>query len=78
MLQNPRVTSFTVFELLRENQLEGAEGGGWNYTPPRSGLTSLLVKHLLQSEIHIYKQLLMKKQKSEQFVSLNHNELCFA
>ena len=28
MLQNPRVTSFTVFELLRENQLEGAEGGG--------------------------------------------------
>ena len=27
MLQNSRVTSFTVFELLRENQLEGARGG---------------------------------------------------
>ena len=27
MLQNPRVTSFTVFELLRENQLEGTGGG---------------------------------------------------
>ena len=27
MLQNTRVTAFTVFELLRENQL-GGEGGG--------------------------------------------------
>ena len=27
MLQNSRVTSFTVFELLRENQLEGTGGG---------------------------------------------------
>ena len=33
MLQNPRVTSFTVFELLRENQLEGAEGGGVELSP---------------------------------------------
>ena len=29
MLQNTRVTAFTVFELLRENQLGGwGEGGG--------------------------------------------------
>ena len=29
MLQNARVTAFTVFELLRENQLwEGGGGGG--------------------------------------------------
>ena len=31
MLQNARVTAFTVSELLRENQLEG---GGYNYPPP--------------------------------------------
>ena len=37
MLQNSRVTAFTVFELLRENQLRG---GGLNYppSPPRLGL----------------------------------------
>ena len=37
MLQNSRVTAFTVFELLRENQL----GGGYSYPrpiPPRLGL----------------------------------------
>ena len=34
MLQNPRVTSITVFELLRENQLEGAEGGGGGELSP--------------------------------------------
>ena len=34
MLQNSRVTAFTVFELLRENQL----GGGGVILPPRLGL----------------------------------------
>ena len=41
MLQNSRVTAFTVFELLRENQL----GGGVKLPPPpllRLGLISLL------------------------------------
>ena len=41
MLQNSRVTAFTVFELLRENQL----GGGVKLLPPplpRLGLISLL------------------------------------
>ena len=28
MLQNARVTAFTVFELLWENQLRGGGGGG--------------------------------------------------
>ena len=42
MLQNSRVAVFTVFELLRENQL-GA-GGGVKITPlpPRLGLTKML------------------------------------
>ena len=43
MLQNSRVTAFTVFQLLRENQL--GEGGGKitpRPTPPRLGLTSEL------------------------------------
>ena len=34
MLQNSRVTSFTVFELLRENQLEGAGGRGGGELSP--------------------------------------------
>ena len=29
MLQNSRVTAFTISELLKENQ----QGGGWNYLP---------------------------------------------
>ena len=36
MLQNARVTAFTVSELLRENQ-----HGGLNYPPPRFGLRSI-------------------------------------
>ena len=39
MLKNPSVTTFTVFELLRENQL-GTGGGGKIYPPPRLGLIS--------------------------------------
>ena len=31
MLQNSRVTAFTISELLKENQQGG--GGGWNYLP---------------------------------------------
>ena len=41
MLQNSRVTAFTVYELLRENQKGvGARGGGvkLSCTPPRLGL----------------------------------------
>ena len=36
MLQNARVTAFTVSELLRENQQGGKEGGGGG--EPRLGL----------------------------------------
>ena len=35
MLQNPRSTTFTVFELLKENQPRSKN----NPTPPRLGLT---------------------------------------
>ena len=37
MLQNARVTDFTVPELLRENQ-QGGGGGCKNALPPRLGL----------------------------------------
>ena len=40
MLQNSRVTTFTVFELLRENQL----GGGGKITPPPSPRLGLMTK----------------------------------
>ena len=37
--QNPRVTAFTVSEILRENQQGGGGGGGrLNYPPHRLGL----------------------------------------
>ena len=45
MFANASVTAFTVFELLRENQLEG-EGGGKIITPPRLGLKSQRLKML--------------------------------
>ena len=35
MLQNARVTAFTIFELLRENQLEGGGGKITPTHPPR-------------------------------------------
>ena len=38
MLQNSRVTAFTVFELLRENQLE--RGGGKKPNPPSPSFTN--------------------------------------
>ena len=37
MLQNTKVTAFTISELLRENQ-QGGRGGGGKITPPRLGL----------------------------------------
>ena len=40
MQQNSRVTAFTVFELLRENQ---RTGGGIKPPPPRLGLNQLLL-----------------------------------
>ena len=49
MLQNARLTAFTVSELLRENQQEGEEGGVLP-TPP--------------SEIRLKKQLYWKPRKS--------------
>ena len=42
--QNSRVTAFTAFELLRENQL----GGGINPLPPRLGL---ILTHMFQKEL---------------------------
>ena len=50
MLQNARLTAFTVSELLRENQQEGEEGGGYYSLPP--------------SEIRLKKQLYWKLRKS--------------
>ena len=38
MLQNTRVTTFTVAELLRENQQEGEGGGVVKLLLPRLGL----------------------------------------
>ena len=39
MLQNSRVTAFTIFELLRENQMGGGGGGvKLPKPPPRLGL----------------------------------------
>ena len=51
MLQNARLTAFTVSELLRENQQEGGEGGG--------GTT-----HFPPNEIRLKKQLYWKLRKS--------------
>ena len=50
MLQNARLTAFTVSELLRENQQEGGEGGGNYPLPP--------------NEIRLKKQLYWKLRKS--------------
>ena len=33
MLQNTRVTAFSISELLRENQQVGGGGRGWEITP---------------------------------------------
>ena len=49
MLQNARLTAFTVSELLRENQQEGEEGGYYPLPP---------------SEIRLKKQLYWKLRKS--------------
>ena len=51
MLQNARLTAFTVSELLRENQQEGGEGGGGNSPLP-------------PNEIRLKKQLYWKLRKS--------------
>ena len=49
MLQNARLTAFTVSELLRENQQEGGEGGNYPLPP---------------NEIRLKKQLYWKLRKS--------------
>ena len=53
MLQNSRVTAFTVSELLRENQQDGGRGGGVKLPlppqppPPRLGLKALFVHKIV-------------------------------
>ena len=47
MLQNSRVTAFTFFELLWENQL-----GGWVKLPTPIPLTQIRVKDLFQFTAH--------------------------
>ena len=47
MLQNSRVTAFTVFELLRENQLGG--GGNNPTSPPRLRLKLFLIYEIVNS-----------------------------
>ena len=51
MLQNSRVTAFTVSDLLRENQQDGGEGGVKlpppPPPPPRLGLKALFVHKIV-------------------------------
>ena len=59
MLQNSRVTAFTVFELLRENQLRGGRGGG-KITPTLIRVNRMLqLSSLVWLEIFIYFHMLV-------------------
>ena len=62
ILQNARVTAFTVSELLRESQ----KGGGGKITPPappRLGLTKKIYHHI--SKFHFWKLQQSKEDKFE-------------
>ena len=62
MLQNARLTAFTVSELLRENQQEGGEGGGGttHFPPMRLGLKNSYIEN---SEKVLCFESLVKKHK---------------
>ena len=55
MLQNARLTAFTVSELLRENQ-KGAEEGKWNYSPLRLELSYSNIRSLSMSSVNFWIQ----------------------
>ena len=49
MLQNARVTSFTVFELLRDDQLEG--GGELHPTPTQIRVNNMFHERMINKKM---------------------------
>ena len=61
MLQNARLTAFTVSELLRENQQEGEEGGYYPLPPVRLGLKNSYIEN--PEKVLCFESLVKKHKK---------------